>query len=137
MTRAAASPTAGATAFEQTPALALKAGMRMALGLRRSASEPFVHFALLGALVFAAHRLLTPAVDPPTIEVSAARQRELVKLFEQRQGRAANDAERARLIRRYVEDEALFREGVRLSLLHTDPMLRAQLIARVRGTLQA
>src|SRR5262249_48671880 len=48
-----------------------------------------------------------------------------------------NDAERQQLIRRYVEDEVLFREGLRLSLVNTDPMLRAQLIARVRGLLQA
>ncbi|WP_437792821.1 peptidyl-prolyl cis-trans isomerase [Sorangium sp. So ce693] len=92
---------------------------------------------MLGALVFAGHLLLTRTPDVPTLDVSASRQRELVKLFEQRQGRAPNDKEREQLIRRYVEDEALFREGLRLSLVHTDPMLRAQVIARVRGMLQA
>ncbi len=105
--------------------------------VRRITCEPFVHFTLLGALVFAGHCVLAPTLDVPTIEVSTPKQRELAKLFEQRQERAPNDVERQQLVRRYVEDEALFREGVRLSLIHTDPMLRAQMIARVRSMLQA
>ena len=105
--------------------------------LRRIATEPFVHFALLGALVFAGHRLVERAALVPTIEVTTSKQRELVRLFEQRQKRPPNDAEREQIVRRYVEDEALFREGLSLSLVHTDPMLRAQMIARVRGMLQA
>jgi parvulin-like peptidyl-prolyl isomerase len=105
--------------------------------LRRIASEPFVHFALLGALVFAGHRALARKAEVPTLEVSSGKQRELAKLFEQRQSRAPTDAERKQLLERYVEDEALFREGLRLSLVQSDPMLRAQVIARVRSLLQA
>jgi hypothetical protein len=103
--------------------------------LRRCAAEPFFHFALLGALLFAGDRLLAQPVEA-LIEVPVAKQRELVKLFEQRQGRAPTDAERKQLVERYVEDEALFREGLRLSLVNTDPMLRAQMIARMRRMLQ-
>ena len=105
--------------------------------MRRLASEPFARFTLLGALVFVGHRLMTRTADVPTIEVTRTKQRELVKLFEQRQKRPPNDAERVALVRRYVEDEALFREGMRSSLVSTDPMLRAQMIARMRTTLQA
>ncbi|AUX25195.1 uncharacterized protein SOCEGT47_057390 [Sorangium cellulosum] len=137
MTRTAARPTAGSTAIERPSGHTAEAARTYAAWLRRIASEPLVHFTLLGALVFAGHRLVTRAPDVPTLEVSASRQRELVKLFEQRQRRAPSDAEREQLIRRYVEDEALFREGVRLSLVHTDPVLRAQVIARMRGMLQA
>jgi Fe2+ transport system protein B len=101
------------------------------------ASEPFVHFTLLGALVFAAHSLLTRAPEVPVIEVSASKQREIAKLFEQRLRRPPSQAERQQLIQRHIEDEVLFREGLRLSLVNTDPMLREQLIARVRGMIQA
>jgi hypothetical protein len=104
---------------------------------RRIASEPFLHFTLLGALVFAGHRLVARTLDVPKVEVSASKQRELAKLFEQRQHRAPDATEREQLVQRYVEDEVLFREGQRLSLVQTDPMLRAQLIARMRGMLQA
>ncbi|WP_437728060.1 peptidyl-prolyl cis-trans isomerase [Sorangium sp. So ce861] len=137
MIRTAAPATADSTALEGTSGHTAKEAKSFAARLRRVASEPFLHFTLLGALVFAGHRLVTRALDVPTVEVSVSKQRELVKLFEQRQRRAPDDAEREALVRRYVEDEALFREGLRLSLVHTDPMLRAQIIARVRGMLQA
>lgn len=137
MTRTAAPRAADSTAFEGASGHTAKDARTFVAWSRRIASEPFVHFTLLGALVFAGHLLATRALDVPTLEVSVSKQRELVKLFEQRQRRAPNDTEREQLIRRYVEDEALFREGLRLSLVHTDPMLRAQVIARVRGMLQA
>ncbi|MFZ5892780.1 MAG: hypothetical protein ACOY0T_17100 [Myxococcota bacterium] len=118
--------------------VAASADNTMAARLRRFASEPLVHFMLLGAVVFSGHRVLVRSDDQAELlEVSASKQRELNKLFEQRQGRAPTDAECQQLIERYVEDEALFREGVRLALLQADPMLRAQLIARVRSMLQA
>lgn len=102
----------------------------------RFLSEPLFHFALLGALVFAGHRALARTGEPHTLEVSATKQRELSKLFEQRQHRPPTAADQQQLLHRYVEDEALFREGLRLSLVRTDPMLRAQLIARVRSLIQ-
>lgn len=105
--------------------------------LRRVVTEPFLHFSLLGALVFAGHSALARKAEVPTLEVPSSKQRELSKLFEQRQNRAPTADERKQLIQRYVEDEALFREGLRLSLVQSDPMLRAQLIARVRSLLQA
>ncbi|WP_437586765.1 peptidyl-prolyl cis-trans isomerase [Sorangium sp. So ce1000] len=137
MTRTAAPRAADATVFEGASGHTASDAKTVVAWLRRIASEPFVHFTLLGALVFAGHLLVTRTRDVPTLDVSVSKQRELAKLFEQRQGRAPDDAEREQLIRRYVEDEALFREGLRLSLVHTDPMLRAQVIARVRGMLQA
>ncbi|KYF89593.1 hypothetical protein BE17_14560 [Sorangium cellulosum] len=137
MTRTAAPPTADSTAFEGTSGHTARDAKSLAARLRRIASEPFLHFTVLGALVFAGHGLVTRTLDVPTVDVSVSKQRELARLFEQRQRRAPNDTEREQLIRRYVEDEALFREGLRLSLVHTDPMLRAQVIARVRGMLQA
>jgi parvulin-like peptidyl-prolyl isomerase len=105
--------------------------------LRGLADEPLLHFAVLGALVFAGHRALSRPAEVPTLEVSTAKQRELAELFEQRQGRAATGEERRHLVQRYVEDEVLFREGERLALLQTDPMLRAQLLARMRSLLQS
>jgi hypothetical protein len=137
MTRTAASSARDNVEVERATRRAALGTKAFVAGLRRLTAEPFAHFTLLGALVFAGHHLVTGRLEPPTIDVSASKQREIVKLFEQRQKRAPNDDERAQLIRRYVEDEALYREGLRLSLVETDPMLRAQIIARVRGMLQA
>ena len=104
--------------------------------VRRIAGTPLVHFSLLGVLVFVGHWRLTAGLEPPTIELSSTRLRELTKLFEQRNNRAPDDAERNELIRRYVADEVLFREGLRLSLVETDPVLREQVIARVSSLLR-
>lgn len=137
MTRTVASSLPDTATFEKLPAIP-RSTKPLAARLKRIATEPFVHFVVLGALVFAAHRTLTrPRAEVRTLEVSSAKQRELTKLFEQRQRQPPTDAEREQLIQRYVEDEVLFREGMRLSLLQTDPMLRAQMVARVRSLLQA
>jgi parvulin-like peptidyl-prolyl isomerase len=136
MTPAAAPALPEVTEFDGTPRPAAQDDETVVARLRRLASEPFLHFALLGALVFVGHRALARPAEVRTLEISGSRQRELAKLFEQRQHRAPTDADRQQLLNRYVEDEVLFREGVRLSLVQTDPMLRAQLIARVRSLLQ-
>jgi hypothetical protein len=138
MTRAATNALPDVTGFEEASRSSSHDDDKtFVTRLRRFASEPLLHFAVLGALVFAGHRALTHTLDVHTLEVSGSKQRELAKLFQQRQHRAPSDSERQQLINRYVEDEALFREGQRLALVQTDPMLRAQLIARVRGLLQA
>jgi hypothetical protein len=137
MDRTATSSIADAARFEDARARSAREGKTFGARLLRIAGEPFVHFTLLGALVFAGHRLVARALEVPVIEVSTAKQRELAKLFEQRQRRAPDAAEIQHLVQRHVEDEVLFREGLRLSLVTTDPMLRAQVIARVRGMIQA
>jgi hypothetical protein len=130
-----ASPTTGSTAFEGHAA---RHNTTRFARVRHVTREPFFHFALLGALVFGGHRLIVRMQsDAPTIEVSRSKQRELSNLFEQRQRRAPNQTEREQLVQRHLEDEVLLREGLRLSLVQTDPNLRAQVIARVRGMLQS
>jgi PPIC-type PPIASE domain len=104
--------------------------------MRRWLAEPFLHFVVLGALTFGLHRLLQTQREHRLV-VSDQAQREIAALFEQRQGRVPTDAERAALTQRWLEDELLFREGLRLDLLHTDSELRAEVIARVRSLLQA
>jgi hypothetical protein len=136
MTHAAATKPAGIAGFSAESRARPVGWMILGTWLRRCAAEPFLHFTLLGALLFAGDALLSQAVEAPVIEVPAAKQREFAKLFEQRQGRAPTHAEQKQLVERYVEDEALFREGLRLSLVNTDPMLRAQMIARMRRMLQ-
>jgi hypothetical protein len=103
----------------------------------RVAREPLFHFTLGGALLFAGHRLIASTPDATAIEVSTSKQRELSNLFEQRQRRSPTEVERKQIVQRHVEDEALLREGLRLSLVQTDPVLRGQIIARVRGMLQS
>jgi PPIC-type PPIASE domain len=96
--------------------------------------EPFLHFTLIGALIFGGHYLV--AKPTQAISVSAQTQRELVALFEQRQRRKPEPRERRELIERYVDEEVLFREGLDRGLLTEDPAIREQIVARMRGVLQ-
>ncbi|MEY4582375.1 MAG: hypothetical protein RL701_7078 [Pseudomonadota bacterium] len=98
---------------------------------------PFLHFVLLGALTFGLHRFLqNQTQNEQRLVVSAQTQRELAALFEQRQQRAPRENEREQLVQRWVEDEVLFREGLRVGLVQSDAELRAQIVSRMRALLQ-
>lgn len=96
--------------------------------------EPFLHFTLIGALIFAAHY----AFAKPTraIDVSAKTQAELSALFEQRQQRKPEPKERAELVERYVDEEVLFHEGLARGLVLEDPGIRELVVSRMRSVLQ-
>src|SRR6266545_1021862 len=84
---------------------------------RRAASllrEPTVYFFAVGALLFVAHRLI--AGDPRVIVVGPG-----------------VPAELAREVRVWVEDEALYREGVREGLDRDDAAVRKLVADRVRA----
>jgi hypothetical protein len=96
--------------------------------------EPFLHFTLVGALIFGGHYAF--AKPTQAITVSAKTQAELDALFEQRQQRKPESKERAQLLERYVDDEVLFREGLARGLVQEDPGIREQVVARMRSVLQ-
>jgi PPIC-type PPIASE domain len=96
--------------------------------------EPFLHFTLIGGLIFGGHYLF--AKPAHSITVSPETQAELAALFEQRQGRKPEPKERAELVERYVDDEVLFREGLARGLVLEDPGVREQVVARMRSVLQ-
>jgi hypothetical protein len=101
---------------------------------RKWLREPLLRFLVLGALIFLVDRLATQstvealALDPRTREEQRA-------IFTQRQGRAPNAQEEAQLAEAWLDDELLFREGMRIDLVHQDPALREQIIARMRTLL--
>lgn len=96
--------------------------------------EPFLHFTLIGALIFGGHYLF--AKPTQAITVSSQTQAELAALFEQRQQRKPESKERADIVARYVDEEVLFREGLARGLVLEDPGIREQVVARMRSVLQ-
>jgi PPIC-type PPIASE domain len=129
---------------DQSAALQLQAAepARRALGVRRMwtrlSGEPLLHFVALGGLVFALQWALSArAPRDGTIQVAPQTRRELAALFTQRQQRAPDAREIETLVARWIDDEVLFREGLRLELPRQDPALRDQVIARMRTLLQA
>jgi hypothetical protein len=97
--------------------------------LRRLARERLVHFAILGALIFWA----APASrDNTRISLTSAELAALRAAQAQRLGVTALDAgHTAEVDRRAIEDEVLYREGLRLGLDRGDPVMRRHLVQKM------
>jgi peptidyl-prolyl cis-trans isomerase C len=98
--------------------------------------EPLVHFLGLGALLYV---VLTWGGTPPdpasrVIRVDAVQKAQLALGFERVMGRAPTDAELDDRIARYVRDEVLYREALRLGLDQDDAVVRQRMVAKMDMT---
>lgn len=92
--------------------------------------EPLVHFALIGALIFAADRWWLPGGDAgreTRIVVDAARLKALEGNFQRTWRRPPDERERRELIDEYVREEVLNREAGYLGLDRDDTVVRRRL----------
>jgi len=97
------------------------------MNIKRLLGEPFLHFALLGILVFAVDAYIrgrSADVGGGEIVVSAGRIENLAALFARTWQRPPNAEELRSLVDSYVLDEALFREGVALGVDQGDAIIR-------------
>jgi hypothetical protein len=107
--------------------------------LRRLLSEPLVHFAVVGAVLFGVDRRLSPeppsSPDPRVIRLSDEVRAELVENFRHREGREPTQPELERVSGRWLEDEVLYREGLQLGLAGDDLLIRNRVIEKMRFVL--
>jgi hypothetical protein len=112
-------------------------------GLRRvvlaAARWPAVHFVVLGALSFAVHGAFAQrgnelSEEERTILVSAERVAALRAEYRRGIGAPPSPAELERLVGDVVEEELLFREGVRRGLHRNDPGVRERLVQAMAFT---
>lgn len=99
--------------------------------------EPLLHFGLIGAGLFALARVFAPdqPEDATVIDLSAAVQRELAATLEARSGRAPSAEEVTKSAERWLEDEVLYREGLRLGLDRDDTLIRSRIVEKMRFVL--
>ncbi|HSM20990.1 MAG TPA: peptidylprolyl isomerase [Rubrivivax sp.] len=91
--------------------------------------EPLLHFAVIGALLFAAdYALVAREDDPTTIVVDAAVVAEAKKVFRDSRNRDPEPDELAALTRRWIDNEILFREGMALGVDQGDDAIRERVI---------
>lgn len=95
--------------------------------------EPLVHFLLGGALIFALFAWRGEEADPAsrTIEVNREVQAQIALTFERTMQRPPTDAELDVLIERWVREEVLYREALRLGLDAGDPVVRRRLAKKM------
>ncbi len=100
--------------------------------------EPLLHFALLGAVLFAAdHLLVTRADDPLTIVVGAEVDAEARSVFTAARGREPNVEELSALRKVWLENEVLYREGLALQVDRGDPAIRERVIFKALSVVDA
>ena len=94
--------------------------------IRRLLREPLLHFALLGAAIFGAYRLIAPpASDAAEIVITADRIASITAQFSASHGgRPPRENELQGAVDAYVRDEMLYREGLALGLDRDDPVVR-------------
>ena len=97
------------------------------------AREPLVHFLGLGALVYLALIWGGEPVDPASrvIEIGPEEQAQISLNFERIMGRAPTDAEFDAAIEKFVRDEVLYREALRLGLDQGDAVVRQRMVSKM------
>jgi hypothetical protein len=97
--------------------------------MKRILREPLFHFLLIGAALFAAHRLTNRAPKPGVrqIVVSPGQIEHLANAFARTWQRPPVEAEVKGLIEAYVREEVLSREAMKLGLDQNDVIIRRRL----------
>lgn len=91
--------------------------------------EPLLHFAIIGAALFAVDAALVARdQDPSTIVVDAAVVEEARSIFRSTAKREPSAEELEALTRRWIDNEILFREGIALGVDQGDKMIRDRVI---------
>jgi len=96
--------------------------------------EPFVHFVLLGGLLFAGHNLWQTHVTKAdhTILVSTAEMERQAQIFATENRRQPTDADLEGLLFAHIEEQVLMREARRLGLDSDDTIIRRRLAQKMR-----
>ena len=98
----------------------------------RLVREPLLHFAVLGAALFAAYAALAPATpDSSSITVSSDQIASIAAQFRATWQRPPTEEELRHLIDGYVREEVLYREGLALGLDRDDPVVRNRVKQKV------
>ncbi len=100
---------------------------------KRLVREPLVHFLIAGAAIFAVLSLRVVPDDPASRAIHLTRddQARLSVNFAQIMGRPPTRAELDALVQRWVREEVLYREALRLGLDQGDPVIRKRLAQKM------
>jgi len=99
------------------------------------AREPLVHFFLVGALLFVAHRLVRG--DARTIRLGPGQAADLARHLRDQNGRPPTPAEQSAALAKWKLEEALYREALREGVDRDDPDVRTVLVDKMRARAMA
>ncbi|HSY20692.1 MAG TPA: peptidylprolyl isomerase [Polyangiaceae bacterium] len=96
--------------------------------MRSWVREPLVYFVLAGALIFAVDHALHK--DEAIIRITPSVRDELARSLAGKLGRAPDAAEIAAEVEGWKQEEALYREGVKMGLADDDPVVRSRVATK-------
>ncbi|WP_428311755.1 peptidyl-prolyl cis-trans isomerase [Hydrocarboniphaga sp.] len=100
--------------------------------------EPLLHFVLLGGVLFAADHVISGRDgDPNLIVVDEKVDTEARDVFEKARGRAPNDDELYALRKVWLDNEVLYREGLKMQVDRGDPAIRDRVIFKALSNIDA
>jgi peptidyl-prolyl cis-trans isomerase C len=99
--------------------------------LRAAVREPLLHFAAIGAVLFAITALYEKQADKAEIRISAGEVAQLAAFWETQAQRKPSAAELQALIEERIDEEVLAREAVRLGLDRDDVIVRRRLAQKM------
>ena len=97
------------------------------MSIKKLLREPFVHFFVLGVVLFGIDALLrgqSDTEDKGEIVVTEGRIENLAAMFEKTWQRPPTNVELEGLVNSYIRDEALYRHGVEMGLDQDDNVIR-------------
>ncbi|MBI4516008.1 MAG: peptidyl-prolyl cis-trans isomerase [Deltaproteobacteria bacterium] len=100
-------------------------------GVRRWASEPLLHFFVLGVVVLGGYRWIAPTQLSNRIELSPAVINGLRQDHVRRAGALPTAEEEAAMVERFVDQEVLYREALALGLDRGDIIVRRRLVQKM------
>jgi len=100
---------------------------------RRWAREPLLHFALIGAAIFAVAHFVEQAKrdSQARVVVDQGLRGRLTSLYRTQFGVAPTAAQLQILVEDYIDDEVLYREALQLGLADDDEIIRRRLIQKL------
>lgn len=101
--------------------------------IRKLLRDPLAHFLIAGAAIWGVLALGGEPVDPAERSITLTREQQagLALGFERTMGRPPTDAELDAQIERWLREEVLYREALRLGLDQGDPVVRRRLAAKM------
>lgn len=99
----------------------------------RYLKEPLLHFIVLGAVLFGIYEILNrdAGFDDNEIIITQGKIEHLANVFSRTWQRPPTEQELQRLIDNYIQEEVLYREGIRMGLDQDDTIIRRRVKQKV------
>jgi peptidyl-prolyl cis-trans isomerase C len=92
--------------------------------------EPLLHFVVIGVALFALHRYVETRFSADTIVISQERIRAIADNYRLQYGVLPSSAQRNALVDRFIDEEVMYREALRLGLDANDEIVRRRLVQK-------